>query len=130
MKLELKRNINEFKEHAVRLSDFDSSEAALFRNAIDVLTLDPENTIDLAAFDFVQSVNCYLVLRTSREDRGRITADGVHFICDLTIGSYKNMASLLEPFCRKESKGYQWLYDLDNPIGFLFSAGKDMPDEE
>jgi hypothetical protein len=31
------------------------------------------------------------------------------------------MISLLDPFCIKDRKGYQYLYDIDNPIDFLFS---------
>ena len=27
----------------------------------------------------------------------------------------------LEPFCNKETKSYQYLYDLDNPTDFIFS---------
>jgi hypothetical protein len=31
------------------------------------------------------------------------------------------MVALLDPFCNKETKGYQWLYDIDSDIDFLFS---------
>ena len=30
------------------------------------------------------------------------------------------MIELIEPFCKKESKGYQYLYDIDNPIDLMF----------
>jgi hypothetical protein len=130
MKLEFIRNINEFKEHAIRLSDFNTSEALLFRDQIRLLISNAEQPIDLTSSDFIQSVNCHLILRTAVEDTGIDTADGKHFFCDLTVPTYKTMVDLLEPFCRKESKGYRWLYDIDTPIGFLFSSGKDIPDGE
>ncbi|WP_299671209.1 hypothetical protein [uncultured Polaribacter sp.] len=39
----------------------------------------------------------------------------------LTLEGFTNMTKLLEPFCQKESKGYQYLYDIDNPTDLLFS---------
>jgi hypothetical protein len=33
------------------------------------------------------------------------------------------LISLLAPFCKKETKGYQWLYDVDSKTDFLFSPG-------
>ncbi|WP_302850212.1 hypothetical protein [Polaribacter cellanae] len=35
--------------------------------------------------------------------------------------SYIEMLRLLEPFCKKESKGYQYLYDVDTPTDLLFA---------
>jgi len=35
--------------------------------------------------------------------------------------SYVNMITLLEPFCKKESRGFQYLYDVDSPTDLLFS---------
>jgi hypothetical protein len=32
---------------------------------------------------------------------------------------------MIEPFCIKETDAYRILYDLDNPIDFIFSAGKE-----
>lgn len=127
MKLEFLKNINGYEEHAIRLSDFNSSQAVLFRGAIDSLVKDGKTSIDLKALDFIQYVNCNLTLQTSAEDAGISTNDEVHFICNLTTSAYQTLIDLLEPFCRKESKGYQWLYDIDTPIGFLFSSGSDIP---
>jgi hypothetical protein len=130
MKLEFLKNINGYGEHAIRLSDFNSLQAITFRDIVNGLITRDESPVDLAALDFIQSVNCRLTLRTSVEDTGIFTEDNKDFFCDLTTTTYQAIAVLLEPFCRKESKGYQWLYDIDTPIGFLFSAGKDMPVEE
>ena len=123
MKLEYIEDINGYDEHAVRLSDFDSAQANTLRDVINQVIADKKE-IELTTLDFIELLNCKLTLRISEEDLGISTTDYVIFFCDLTVGSYKNTAKLLEPFCRKESRGYQWLYDLDTPIGFLLSAGQ------
>src|ERR1035437_292245 len=123
MKLEYIEDINGYDEHAIRLSDFDSAQANKFRDVINFI-VDNKNPIELTTLDFIELLNCKLTLRIAEEDKGISTTDYVIFFCDLTIDSYKNITKLLEPFCRKESKGYQWLYDIDTPIGFLFSAGQ------
>jgi hypothetical protein len=129
MKLEFLKNINGYDEHAVRLSDFNSSEATAFCGVVDRLISDNRNPIDLSVLDFIRPVNCNLILRISAEDLGISTYDHMIFFCDLTLASYRNILRSLQSFCLKESKGYQWLYDIDTPIGFLFSAGKDIPTE-
>jgi hypothetical protein len=130
MKLEFLKNINQYDEHAIRLSDFDSAQAILFRDAITRLLKDAGTPIDLATLGFIQCVNCSMTLRVSSEDGGISTSDQVNFFCDLTRTAYEIVTTLLYPFCSKESKRYQWLYDLDTPIGFLFSSGTDLPDIE
>jgi hypothetical protein len=127
MKLSFLKNITVHNEHAVRLSDFNSLQANLFRETINRLITAKENPIDLTTQDFIQSYNCRLTLRVGEEDLGITTEDYKNFFCDLTIGNYKNMMHLLGPFCIKESKGYEWLYDIDNPIDFLFSSGGTVP---
>ena len=129
MNLEYIRNINGYDEHAIRLSDFDSGQAMRLRNTIERMVEEGKGNILLSTLDFIQAVNCTLILRTAPEDAGITTVDNKSFFCDLTTGSYKHLLELMEPFCRKESKGYQWLYDIDTPIGFLFSAGKDLPEK-
>ena len=132
MKLEYIEDINGYDEHAIRLSDFDSAQANKLREVINNLitrNFPPLGelegaSIELTTLDFIELLNCKLTLRVSEEDLGISTSDYVIFFCNLTIDSYKNIANLLEPFCKKESRGYQWLYDIDTPIGFLFSAGK------
>ena|ERR1039458_8745875 len=122
MKLEYVKDINGYDEHAIRLSDFDSLQANKFREIINFI-IDTKTSIELTSHDFIELLNIKLTLRVAEEDLGITTTDYVDFFCDLTIDSYKNITKLLEPFCRKESRGYQWLYDIDTPIGFLFSAG-------
>jgi hypothetical protein len=123
MKLEFLYQINEFNEHAVRLSDFNSQQAQAFRDAIYNTVILNKSPLEVHALDFIESVNCLLTLRLATEDLGIEEVVGKHLYCDLTLTSYEKMISLLEPFCKKESKGYQWLYDVDTPIDLLFSAG-------
>ncbi|MBI3503110.1 MAG: hypothetical protein HY063_15090 [Bacteroidetes bacterium] len=130
MRLEFIKNINGYDEHAIRLSDFNSSQAVMFFGIINRMVRHSDSPIDLSSLGFIHPVNCNLILRSSADDAGISTADNVNFFCDLTAKTYKTIEGLVEPFCRKESKGYQWLYDIDTPIGFLFSSGKDMPAEK
>ena len=124
MKLQYLHNINEFDEHAVRLSDFNSAQADAFRQVVEELVTGKPDFINLSDLEFIEEINCSLLLRISEEDTGITTRDGKDFFCDLTAEGYKDMIRLIEPFCKKESQSYQWLYELDVPIGFLFSAGE------
>lgn len=123
MKLEFLYKINEFDEHAVRLSDFNSLEAKAFRAALIDSIIDNKKELEVHTLNFIFPVNCSLTLRLCEEDLGIEEVIGKHLYCDLTLDAYKKMVKLLEPFCKKESKGYQWLYDVDTPIDLLFSAG-------
>jgi len=123
MQLDYIDKINEFGDNIVRLYDFDSSQAIKFQQILkQVIVVDKEN-LDLSTVDFIQARNCNLILRISDEDTG-IARSGKHkFFCDLTIAEYEHMVALLEPFCKRETKGYQWLYDIDSHTDFLFSPG-------
>ena len=56
-----------------------------------------------------------------KTDEGIFSVDHKTFYCALTLEGYHNMLNLIEPFCVKDSKGYQYLYDIDNPTDFLFA---------
>lgn len=125
MKLKFLENINEYEEHAIRLNDFDKSQAGLFLQILSGLVNTKINTIELSDYEFIESVNCSLTLRISETDEGIVTDDFKQFYCDLTTEGYNEMIKLIEPFCIKETDAYRILYDLDNPIEFIFSAGKE-----
>ncbi len=80
-------------------------------------------SLDLTELKFAELLNCNLILRISDSDIGITIINKKDFYCDLTIHEYENMIRLIEPFCNKDINGYQWLYDLDNEIEFLFSSG-------
>ena len=125
MKLKFLRDINEYGEHAIRLNDFDKAQASLFFQILSELVSKKIDTIELSDFEFIEVVNCSLTLRISETDEGIVTNDYKHFFCDMTSEGYKEMMKLIEPFCIKETDAYRILYELDNPIEFIFSAGKE-----
>jgi hypothetical protein len=107
----------------VRLYDFDNLQANMLKQTIQKVILESNKEIDLTTLDFIQAVNCNLTLQISDIDKGITTSDNKNFVCNLTVGKYEEMVFLMKPFCKKEANGYQWLYDLDTAIDFLFSPG-------
>ena len=110
-------------DQLVRLYDFDQIQADNFRKAIQQTLIENGRPLNLIEVDFIKAVNCNLTLRISEIDLGIKSNDNSNFFCDLTINGYENMINLIEPFCKKGNDGYQWLYDIDTPIEFLFSPG-------
>jgi len=121
MELDFLENINEFGENVVRLYNFDKRQGIKFRELIKDTIVDRKQKLDLSQVDFIEKRNCNLILGLFKTDEGILSNDNKTFYCALTIESYHNMLKLLEPFCKKETKGYQYLYDIDNPTDFLFS---------
>jgi len=123
MQLDYIDNFNEYGENIIRLYDFDSAQANKFEQAIKQVLITNKKPLELTTLDFIQARNCNLTLRISDEDAGITTSDNKLFFCDMTISGYEQMVLLLEPFCKKETKGFQWLYDIDTLTDFLFSPG-------
>lgn len=121
MKLEFLDSINEYGDHIVKLYDFNKEEAAEFRQAIQGTVIDANKPLDLNSLDFIQPVNCKLILHISDTDEGVFSIDNKTFFCDLTIEGYKEMLRLIEPYCNKNTRSFQMLYDLDTEIDLLFS---------
>jgi len=123
MQLDYIDKINEFGDNIVRLYDFDSLEAKYFQQILQQTIVSEKKPLDLSTVDFIQARNCNLILRISNEDTGIVRTGKQKFYCDLTIVGYEHMVSLLDPFCKRQTKGYQWLYDVDSHTDFLFSPG-------
>ena len=121
MELDYIENINDFGENLVRLYNFDKSQAIKFRDLIKDTIVNRKQKLDLSQVEFIEKRNCNLILGLFKTDEGILSNDNKTFYCALTLESYNNMLKLLEPFCNKETKGYQFLYDIDNPTDFLFS---------
>ena len=121
MQLDYIENINEFGENVVRLYNFDKSQVIKFRALINDTIVNRKEKLDLSQIDFIETRNCNLILGLFKTDEGMLSRDNKTFYCALTLESYTKMLKLLEPFCEKETKGYQYLYDVDNPTDFLFS---------
>ena len=121
MKLEFLDNVNEYGDQVVRLYNFDKAEAIRFSDAIQNTVIDSNSSLDLNTLDFIEHINCKLILHQSETDEGILTMDNKTFFCDLTLDGYKNMMQLIKPFCLKESKSFAMLYNLDTQVDFLFS---------
>jgi hypothetical protein len=123
MKLDYIENINEYGDHVVRLFDFDKSEAEKFRQLIEQTILINNESLDLSTIDFIEPINCNLIFRISDSDEGIEIHNNPILFCDLTLSGYKKMLALIEPFCLRETMGYQWLYDIDSSTDLVFSPG-------
>ena len=121
MELDYIENINDFGESVVRLYNFDKSQAIKFTELIKDTIVNKKQKLDLSEVDFIENRNCNLILGLFKTDEGILSINHKTFYCALTLESYHHMLKLLKPFCEKETKGYQYLYDIDNPTDFLFS---------
>lgn len=110
-------------ERLIRLFDFDKHQALSLKEVIEKELLDGQKEISLSSLNFIEPLNCNLTLKLSNINQGITKAENGDFECYLTDAAYKEMTYLLEPFCIKEATGYQWLYEIDCPIDFLFSPG-------
>lgn len=121
MKLDYIDNINEYGDDMVRLYDFDRSEAVKFKQLIEDFLFSGKGQLDLAEFEFIEPRNCALILYISEEDEGIVSDDLENFDCKLTRDGYQKMLKILDPFCKRDTSGFQFLYDLDTPTDFLFA---------
>ncbi|OAD45566.1 hypothetical protein [Polaribacter atrinae] len=130
MELDYIENIDGHDQNIVRLYNFNKEEAILFRELIVNTIIKKKQKLDLATVDFITPRNCNLIFGLFKTDEGILTKDNETFFCILTLEGFTNMARLLEPFCKKESKGYEYLYEIDNPTDLLFCPTASFDDEE
>jgi hypothetical protein len=123
MKLDYISNINIHGDNVVRLYEFDMAQAVKFRDLLRQEVLMNKSDLELSGIDFIEARNCRLTLRIAMEDLGITSTDQVNFFCDLTLNAYSKMVTLLSPFCKRETIGYQYLYDVDSSTDLLFSPG-------
>ena len=121
MELDYIENVNGLGENVVRLYNFNKAEAIQFRALLQDTIISKKQKLDLSEVDFIKPRNCNLIFGLFKSDEGIITKDNETFFCVLTLSGFKNMLKLLEPFCNKESRSFQYLYDIDNPTDLLFS---------
>lgn len=121
MHLEYIKNVNGFGESIIRLYDFDKSEAIKFRDAILQTVFVGGKNLRLGQLDFIEPVNCTVMLCIGDENEGMLSVDDYNFFCVLTMQGFTEMINVLQPFCERDTIGYQFLYDIDNPIDFLFT---------
>ena len=126
MELDFIENVNGLGENVVRLYNFNKAEAIQFRAVLEDTVIDKKQKLDLSEVDFITPRNCNLIFGLFKSDEGIITKDSETFFCVLTLSGFKNMLKLLEPFCNKESRSFQYLYDIDNPTDLLFSPSASL----
>ena len=121
MELDYIDNFNEYGDNMVRLYNFDKLQAIMFCEILHQHVIISKKELDLTTLDFIHARNCSLTLRIAEIDDGITSTDNKIFFCDLTLAAYENMLRLLQPYCIKECKGYQYLYDIDSLTDFVFS---------
>jgi len=120
MEVDYIENYNGLDENLVRLYNFDKKEAIKFKNLLEETVINKKQKLNLAEIDFIETKNCNLIFGLFKTDEGILTKDDENFFCILTLESFKNMIQLIEPFCKKETRGHQYLYDVDTPTDLLF----------
>ena len=129
MELDYIENINGHDENIVRLYNFNKEEAIKFSTLIKETIIEKRQKLDLSEVDFIERRNCNLIFGLFKSDEGILTKDNETFFCILTLDGFKNMLELIAPFCKKESRSYQYLYDIDNPTDLLFCPSATSYDE-
>jgi hypothetical protein len=129
MELDYIENVNGLGENVVRLYNFNKAEAIQFREVLQDTVIDKKQKLDLSEVDFITPRNCNLIFGLFKSDEGIMTKDNETFFCILTLEGFKNMVKLLAPFCKKESRSFQYLYDIDNPTDLLFSPSASLVEE-
>ncbi|WP_233883068.1 hypothetical protein [Tenacibaculum piscium] len=120
MEVDFIENINGFDENVVRLYNFNKAEAIKFSALLQETIIEKRQKLNLAEVDFIQTKNCNLIFGLFNSDEGILTKDNQTFFCVLTLEGFENMLKLIAPFCQKETRSYQYLYDIDNPTELLF----------
>lgn len=130
MEVDYLDDINGHEQNIVRIYNFNKAEAIKFRDLLKETIVNKKKKLDLAEVDFIYPRNCNLIFGLFKSDEGILTKDNETFFCILTLEGFNKMIELIEPFCRKESKGYQYLYDIDNPTDLLFCPSASYDDED
>ncbi|WP_298779877.1 hypothetical protein [uncultured Polaribacter sp.] len=121
MEIDYLEDINGHEQNIVRMYNFNKAESIKFRDLLKETVVEKKQKLDLSQVDFIDTENCNLIFGLFKSDEGIITKDKETFFCILTLDGFIEMLRLLEPFCKKETKGYQYLYDVDTPTDLLFS---------
>jgi hypothetical protein len=120
MELDYIENVNGDDQNIIRLYNFNKAEAIRFRAIIIDIIIDKKQKIDLSEIDFITPRNCNLIFGLFKSDEGILTKNNQDFFCLLTLEGFTNMVKLIDPYCIKESRSYQYLYEIDNPTDLLF----------
>ncbi|MFT6746581.1 MAG: hypothetical protein ACJAZ2_000922 [Glaciecola sp.] len=120
MKLDFVDNLNEYGDNMIRLFNFNKEEAGAFKQCLTSTVIQKKQALVVNELEFVEAQNCSLTLIISDENYGIHSNDKQNFVCELTLKGYEDIVSYIEPFCKKESKAYRMLYDVDSSTDFIF----------
>jgi hypothetical protein len=121
MILDFLPHINNFGDNLVRLYDFDKKEAIKFASAVKTTIVDSFQVLDISKLDFIDRKDINLIMRLDYENEGIRSNDNKTFYCDLTLEGYKEILRLIKPFCAKDTRSHEYLYDVDSNTDLLFS---------
>ena len=121
MTLDFLPHINNFGDNLVRLYDFEKNEAMEFAKILKKTIIDDFKVLDLSTVDFIKKNDINLILRLAYEDEGIRSNDNKTFYCDLTLEGFMEMLRLIRPFCLKDTRSHEYLYDVDSNTDLLFS---------
>ena len=129
MKLELLKDLSEggkyknvSSENLVRLYDFDKAETERLIQLIVEYLIENSQSLQLSSLNFIESLNCNLLLKISNKDEGIIATEKADtLICSLTTDSYQAMVEIM---IKVSENGFNWLCDTSiDDIDFLYSKG-------
>jgi hypothetical protein len=105
----------------LRLYDFHHEEAANLHRILKSLGNGFRESVQLDEEHGFQAVSgCRLTLQVDKHNLGLVQTAPRIFHCALTNESWDWMAELVEPFCKPEGNGYQWLNE-EGAISLLLS---------
>jgi hypothetical protein len=108
-------------ENLIRLYDFDTNQTTEFAKLVFQTLIVAKQKLDLSSVEFIEPVNCQLILQLSLVDKGILKTDKPNvFTCDLTEQSFTTAIE----YMKATDSGYNWLCDTsDDNIDFLYSPG-------
>ncbi|MGD9644920.1 MAG: hypothetical protein AB7U73_04355 [Pirellulales bacterium] len=106
----------------IRLYGFDASQAAELHSAVLSLAEGVNTRVELHELPWVFAARqCRLNLVIGSWDAGVLQLGDGSYQCQLTPGTWDNVAGLIEPFAGGAT-GFQWLVDVPGEAAILLSA--------
>lgn len=106
----------EFLEHGsadcplLRIYGDEPDVCQHLRRAFENLALGSVEEVSITDLQGVEPLDgCCLVAKAGSRDRGIVRTGESRFLWVLTPATWDNVAFLIEPFCGKQTGGYQWL---------------------
>jgi hypothetical protein len=107
----------------IRLYDFTLAEAEQLHGAVAELASGSCQEVEIHRLPGVESIGgCRLTFRVSRHDGAIVQIESnATFDCRFTIGTWDNVAGLIEPFTQN-GDGFQWLAGVPGEANLLLSV--------